>query len=227
MEKLRYNRTFKSGMATIIFCFLLFGTIAAFFVISTIQYSALVAEMESVQATIVDIDLDFHVKGPNEQEIYIVYEVDGVEYNRELKTDTKVSFSAGRGAHYSIGDKINIYYDPQDPTVIATPRSVLVGSFYMIVCLVGLALVSVSLYFVIKHHRKFLVTEEEYRKEKEDIKKTKAEEKRQKREKRIERRKKHAKVRLAAGIVLIILAAAAWAFVRFLWFGTILIAFGY
>jgi hypothetical protein len=93
--------------------------------------------MQSLEATIVDIDLDIHIRGPDEQEIYIEYEVDGITYSRELKTDTAISFTAGSGAHYSVGDKIDIFYDPQNPEIIASPRSVCVGYFCLIFALFG------------------------------------------------------------------------------------------
>ena len=56
MTKLRYNRAFKKGIAAILFCIILFGSIVVFFVISKIQYDRLVSDMESLEATIVDID---------------------------------------------------------------------------------------------------------------------------------------------------------------------------
>lgn len=174
MEKLRYNRTFKNGVFAISFCILLFSYITVFFIASKVQYDSLVSKMKPIKATIVDIDIKIHARGPNEQEIYITYEVDGVTYSRQLKTDTKISFAAGIGAHYSIGDKIDIFYDPQDPEVIASPRSVGVGYFYMFIGLIGWALVSYALFYVVKNRRKFLVTQQEYVKEKEERKKRKS-----------------------------------------------------
>lgn len=129
MEGLRYNRTFKKRLATIIFCILLFTFVVVFFVISKIQYDDLISEMNSLEATIVDVNWNTHVRGPDEQEIYIKYDVEGVTYTRKLETNTAISFSAGRGAKYSVGDKIEIYYSPQNPEIIATPRSMGVGAF--------------------------------------------------------------------------------------------------
>ena len=71
MSGMRYNKDFKSGIVAISFCILLFGTIITFFVAHSIQYKRLTADMLSVEATIIDIDFDAHLKGPNEQEIYV------------------------------------------------------------------------------------------------------------------------------------------------------------
>ncbi len=166
MEKLRYNRTFKKGLTAIVFCILLFVTVIILFVVSNVQYRRLTDEMSTVNATIVDTDLNVHVKGPNEQEIYVAYEVDGVTYSRELGTDTAISFSPGIASNYSIGDSIEILYDPDNPEVIAVPRSMDVGGVYTVVAFLGLALVLFVLFLMIKHHRGFLVTQEEYEQEK-------------------------------------------------------------
>lgn len=166
MEKLRYNKAFREGIIALIFCGLLSVACIIPSIISKIQYDNLVSNMESVEATIVDIDLDISVRGPDEQEIYITYEVDDVVYNRELSTDTKIAFAAGMEAHYSVGDKLNIFYNPQNPNEIAAPRSVYVGYGFLAIGLIFLALVMVGLLFVLKNRRKFLITEEEYENEK-------------------------------------------------------------
>ena len=85
MEKLRYNRAFQNGIVAIIFFIILFWSVIAFFVISKIQYDQLVSDMESLEATIVDVDRHVRRKGLNWQDIYIEYAVDGIVYNRELK----------------------------------------------------------------------------------------------------------------------------------------------
>ena len=166
MSKLRYSRTFKSVLASVIVGCLLFASVIVLFIVSKIQYDALISNMNSAKATIVDIDLDVHVRGPNEQEIYITYNVDGVAYSNKLKTDTTISFAAGIGAHYSVGDQIDIFYDPQNPTRIASSRSVWVGTFYSLFSLIGLVLLLFALFYLVKNSRKFLITQEEYDKEK-------------------------------------------------------------
>jgi hypothetical protein len=189
-------------------CFILSGFIITLFTVSKIQYDRLVSDMKPLKATIVDIDLDIHRKAPDEQEITIEYTVNGITYERKLETDTKVSFEAGRGAHYSVGDKVDIFYDPENPEVIAAPRSMVVGTFYFIVGLVMLTFVIFALSFVIKHRRKFLVTQEEYKKEKEDRKQKRL-------EKRKLRKKKNTKVRKVLLFVLIAILALIVAVICF------------
>ena len=227
MTKLRYNRAFKKGIAAILFCIILFGSIVVFFVVSKIQYDRLVSDMESLEATIVDIDYKVHYKGPGEQEIYIEYVVDGIVYSRELETDTTISFAAGRGAHYSIGDKVKIFYDAQNPEIIASPRSVAVGYFWLIFALLFLILVLFVLFWTIKSRRKFLVTQAEYDREGDEIKRSKSAGKKQKAQMRAERKSRHPKIRKAGRTILIILGVLFGAFIIFLLFGLFLMSIGY
>lgn len=231
MEKLRFNRTFKNAMWVIAFCILLFGGTVVFSVVAKIQYDTLVADMESVVATIVDIDLDAHIKGPDEQEIYVIYEVDGVTYNRELKTDTPISFAPGIGTDFSEGDRIRIFYDPHDPETIASSLSVRTGYFYMNLGVVGLALVLFTLGCMLKHTDRFLVTQKEYEEEGEKLRKIKLEEKRQREQQEAERQKKYAKVNAISNkickVILIIWAVLLGAFILYILFGLLLKAFGY
>lgn len=160
-------------MIVILLCYLLSISIIVFFIVSKVQYDSLISKMKSVEATIVDIDIKLNHEGPNEQKIYISYVVDGVTYSRNLETDTTISFAAGSGAHYSVGDKIDIFYDPQNPEVIASPRSIGVGYFCLFFALFSIALLSFVLFYLVKNRRKFLVTQQEYEKEKEELKKSK------------------------------------------------------
>ena len=224
MVKLRYNRVFKEGIAAILFGILLFSSIIVFFIASKIQYDRLVYDMESLEATIVDIDYVHHRRGPSEQKIYIDYVVDGIVYSRELKTDTTISFAAGRGAHYSVGDKVQIFYDPQNPEIIASPRSVGVGYFWLIFALLSLGLVLFSLWWMIKSRQKFLVTQEEYDKEGEELKKSKLTRKKLKKQMRLERSNKHHKARKIGKITLIILGSLVGAFILYILFGLLLIS---
>ena len=218
MEKLRYNRDFKKGIAAILFCVILFGFIVVFFIVSKIQYDQLVSDMESMEATIVDIDHVHHRKGPSEQKIYIDYVVDGIVYSRELKTDTTISFAAGRGAHYSVGDKVRIFYNPQNPEIIASPRSVSVGYFWLIFALFFLGLVLFALWWMIKSRRKFLVTQEEYDKEGEELKRSKLAEKQQKKQDKAERKRNNVKVKKMLKIILISVIALIGTFLLYHFF---------
>ena len=222
MSDLRYNRVFKKGMAAILFCIILFSSIVVFFVISKIQYDQLISDMESLEATIVDVDYHTSRKGLDWQEIYIEYEVGGIVYNRELKTDTKISFRAGSGAHYSVGEKVPIFYHPQNPEIIASPRSVSVGIFWLIFALFFLGLVLFALSWMLKSRQKFLVTQEEYDKEGEELKKSKLAKKQQKKQDKLERqeerKKKNKTVRKILKIVLISIVALIGAFLLFHFF---------
>ena len=203
MSNLRYNRAFKKGLAAILFCTILFSSIVVFFIVSKIQYDQLVSDMKSIEATIVDVDYHTRHKGLDWQEIYIEYEVDGIIYGRELKTDTVISFRAGSGAHYSVGEKVPIFYNPQNPEIIASPRSVSVGIFWLIFALFFLGLVLFSLWWVIKSRQKFLVTQEEYDKEGEELKKSKLAKKQQKKQDKFERKKNNFKARKILKIVIL------------------------
>lgn len=227
MTKLRYNRVFKKGIAAILFGIILFSSIVVFFIASRIQYDQLVSDMESLEATIVDVDSHVRRRGLNWQEIYIEYAVDGIVYNRELKTDTAMSFRAGSGAHYSVGEKVQIFYNPQNPEIIASPRSVSVGYFWLIFALFFLGLVLFALWWMIKSRQKFLVTQEEYDKEGEELKKSKLAEKKLKKQMRLEKRNKHPKARKIGKIILIILGSLLGAFILYILFGLLLISLGY
>ena len=227
MAKLRYNRAFKKGIAAILFCVILFSSIIVFFIAFKIQYNQLVSDMESLEATIVDVDHHVRRKGLNWQEIYIEYAVDGIVYSRELKTDTAISFRTGISAHYSVGDRVQIFYDPQNPEIIASPRSVSVGYFWLIFALFFLGLVLFALRWTIKTRRKFLVTQEEYDKEGEELKRRKMKEKQRKKQMKLERKNRHPKARKIGKIILIILGSLVGAFILYLLFGLLLISLGY
>ena len=187
MAKLRYNKTFKEGIATILFCIVLFGSIVVFFIAAKGQYDRLVSGMKSMEATIIDVDHDMHIKGPN--------------------------------------DKVPILYDPQNPEIIASPRSLGVGHFWLVVALIGLALVLVCLIAVLKNHRRYLVTREEYDKEREKLKRGKLEAKKRKKQLKLARREKYAKRRKIIKIILIILAVPVVAFILFVLLGALLMAY--
>ena len=218
MSDLRYNRVFKKGLAAILFCTVLFSSIVIFFIVFKIQYDQLVSGMKPLEATIVDVDSHVRRKGLNWQEIYIEYAVDGIVYNRELKTDTAISFRAGSGANYTVGDKVQIFYDPQNPEVIASPRSVSVGYFWLIFALFFLGLVLFALWWMIKSRRKFLVTQEEYDKEGEELKRSKVAKKQQKKQDKAERKRNNVKVKKILKIILISVIAQIGTFLLYHFF---------
>ena len=227
MSDLRYNRAFKKALAAILFGTILSSSIVVFFIVFKIQYDQLVSDMKSIEATIVDVDYHTRRKGLDWQEIYIEYEVDGIIYGRELETDTVISFRAGSGAHYSVGEKVPIFYDPQNPEIIASPRSVSVGIFWLIFALFFLGLVLFSLWWMIKSRQKFLVTQEEYDKEGDELKRSKLAEKQQKKQDKLERKSRHLKARKIGKIILIVLGSLSGAFILYLLFGLLLMSLGY
>lgn len=200
MTKMRYNRAFKKGIVAILFCIILFSSIVPFFVVSKIQYDQLVSDMKSIEATIVDVDYHARRKGLDWQDIYIEYEVDGIVYSRELGTDTVISFNVGSGAHYSIGDKIQIFYDSQNPEIIASSRSQNVGIFWLIFALLSLVFFLFLLWWMIKSRQKFLVTQEEYDKEGKRLKEAR-------KQKKLERKKNNFKVRKILKIIFFSIVA--------------------
>lgn len=165
MEKLRYNRGFKKGIRLSLIGILLIGSTFIYNYVAKIQYDNIVTNMEPLEATIIDIDERYRRRQLDEQRIYISYEVDGVVYKRLLKTDTEISVAPGVGANYYVGDKISIFYNPENPGVIAVPRSVSMGYFYMITCIIGLAFFLWLFVYLLKNKNKYLVTQEEYEKE--------------------------------------------------------------
>ena len=227
MSDLRYNRVFKKGLTAILFCTVLFSSIVVFFIVSKIQYDQLVSGMKPLEATIVDVDYHTRRKGLDWQEIYIEYEVNGIIYGRELETDTVISFRAGSGAHYSVGEKVPIFYNPQNPEIIASLRSVSVGYFWLIFALFFLCPVLFALWYVIKRRHKFLVTQEEYDKEGEELRRSKLAEKNLKKQMKLERKNRHPKARKIGKIILIVLGSLVGAFILYLLFGLLLISLGY
>ena len=224
---MRYSRTFKSGILGVLIGVLLFGSAFVYSIVATVQYYNMIPTMIPAQATVVDYDWVHHRKGPGEQEMYITYTVNGKVFERELKTDTPVSFSAGTAAFYSVSDSIDILYDPDNPAVIAVPRSMKVGYFWLVGSSLFLVLLCSLLVYTIKNSKNFLVTQDEYEKEGAERKRIKAEAKAEKKQKRMARKEKHTKARKVMKIFLIVLGIAVGLFILFLLFGTLLRLFGY
>ncbi len=167
---MRYNKTFKNGITVICVCLLILSVLLVCTIISEFQYQALTKNMLTTDAVITDIETDYHTGryslGRYEQKMQIDYTVDGKTYSRELSTDTSVAFSAGYRTHFSVGDITEIYYDPQNPNVIATPLSRSTAFGYMIFSSISLLFFWKIFALVIVSRKKFLITKEEYQKEK-------------------------------------------------------------
>ncbi len=170
MAKLKYNYEFKDKMFRILIIFFFFSFPVIFGTAEIIQYFNLVSGMKSTEANIINIELSYK-KHTNVQNIDITYEIAGITYNRELGTDTTISSPAGYGTNYSVGDKVKIFYDPDNPEIIAVPQTVKVSAIFSIIGYVGLTIALYHLVRMLKNSRKYLITQEEYIKDKEELKK--------------------------------------------------------
>ncbi len=173
MVKVRYRKGYIGGIVTIVLCVLLFGFMLAYSILAEVQFSELIENMDTTYATVTDIRTNIHRRG-HTQEMQISYTVDGKTYNRELGTDTFFSYEAGHNTSYKTGDKVKIYYDPENPMRIATKLSLNTGRYYTIIAGVGFAIVLFALACAIAARKRNIITEEEYQKEKSEKKEQKA-----------------------------------------------------
>lgn len=173
---MRYNKTFKGGIVAILLCCLLSGAILTVSMISKLQYNEITQNMITTDATITDIKTDYHSSryGGYDQEMQIVYAVDGKTYNRELATDTKIAFQAGYRTHFSVGDVVKIYYNPENPMEIATELSSEHAVNMMIFSGAFLVFMVAILVTAIITRKRFLISEKDYEKERVDKKRIKS-----------------------------------------------------
>lgn len=172
--KTRFNGDFKTKIASNIFLTLFLGFFFVGGLISICQYQNKIHGMILTEATVVDIE--WHVSSrSSRQDIYITYDINEITYNGEYKTDGMFfSSTAGWRANYSVGDTLEIFYDPNDPKKIAAPRSSYISLAFMIVGLFGCFAVVCYLVSTLKNYRNFVITHEEYEKEKEELKNIRA-----------------------------------------------------
>lgn len=112
----------KNGIVLLAVLMAVCVALMAFGIVFLAQYSAARAGMVKTVATVVDTNLSSISKYGHTQGIIVSYEVNGEKYERELGSDTSISFDAGAYAHASEGDKVNIYYDAADPNRIVAER---------------------------------------------------------------------------------------------------------
>ncbi len=176
MSRMKYSKTFWNGLIAILFCCILFGGVMTMAIVSRVQYNEITQNMLTTNATITEIKIDHHSSkyGGYDQEMQIVYVVDGHAYNRELATDTSISFEAGYRTHFSVGDVVEIYYNPDDPMEIATRLSDNHAGGMMIFSGVALAFMVAILILCVVTRKNHLITEQEYKKEKTAKKKIKS-----------------------------------------------------
>ena len=168
--KTRLNGDFKVKIASYIFLTLFLGFFFVGGLISICQYQNKIHGMILTEATIVDIE--WHVsRRTSRQDIYITYDINEITYNGEYKTDGMfLSSTAGLQAYYSVGDTLEIFYDPNDPKKIAAPRSSYISLVFMIIGLFGCFAGVYALVSTLKNYRNFVITQEEYEKEKKELK---------------------------------------------------------
>lgn len=173
MNKKRYTTEFKSKVIFTIFITLLIGFFFIGSAISLIQYYTIIGEMQSNEAKIVDIEYDPGFRRSS-KDIYITYTIDGMTYNNQYKTEGMLIDDVSFQAHYSVGDTVEIFYDPNDPNIIAAPRSATVASGWLLVSVIPTIASICSLVYTLSNSHKYLVTQEEYKNEKEELRKVRA-----------------------------------------------------
>lgn len=98
-------------------------------VLAQIQYTQFVADCETCEAVVTKTIRDTHKNNfLGLEDVYITYTVGDTEYNRMLSTDTKIVFSQVL-TNFDVGEKVTIYYKPENPAEIATPESSKNGLF--------------------------------------------------------------------------------------------------
>ena len=112
-----------------------------------IKTTAVVSKAELVEEATTDAE-------GNEVEatykVYVKYTVDGEEYEEEL----------GELSGIKKGDKMEILYNPKDPTQIAQPSNLLVSLVFLVVGIVSLIFGIVSSIKSIKKYKKLKAQEE-------------------------------------------------------------------
>lgn len=92
-------------------------------VLAQIQYTQFVADCEPCEAVVTKTIRDTHQNNfLGLEDVYITYTIGDTEYNRTLSTDTKIAFSQVL-TNFDVGEKVTIYYKPENPGKIATPES--------------------------------------------------------------------------------------------------------
>jgi heme/copper-type cytochrome/quinol oxidase subunit 2 len=143
----------KKGIIAIIFIMLMGLFFIAFYVISEIQYTNLMKIYKECEAIVTNVSVDYNRYNVGDlKTVHIKYTVDGTEYSQELSTNTGLSF--GKVAtNFDIGDITTIYYNPQNPSQIATQESNKTGMFIAIFGIVAFVFGTILLIIVIRKYR--------------------------------------------------------------------------
>lgn len=105
-------------------CIMLIGMgYVGYYIVAQIQYTQFVADCETCEAVVTKTVRDTHQNNFfGLEDVYITYTIGDTEYNRTLSTDTKIAFSQVL-TNFDVGEKVTIYYKPENPGKIATPES--------------------------------------------------------------------------------------------------------
>ena len=126
MAKLKAHKKILYPIIAFLIIALLCGDyLSGFAVLSRIQYDHITSDMNSVEATVVDITGE-HIKsirGRTTRWINVTYEVNGIIYTQELRMIVGRLFGTQEDLNYSVGDKFTVFYDPENPNEIAYPNS--------------------------------------------------------------------------------------------------------
>ena len=126
MAKLKGHKKILYPIIVFLIIVLLWGDyLSGFAVLSRIQYNHITADMNSVEATVVDIAGEYakSSRGRTTRWIYVTYEVEGVIYTQELRMIVRRLFKMQEDFYYSVGDKLTIFYDLENPNEIAYRNS--------------------------------------------------------------------------------------------------------
>jgi len=144
----------KRGIAVIVFIMLMGLGFIVSYVVTRAQYAALIADYEMCEAVVTETAPDFHpYNAAGLEDVYVVYTVDGTEYRRELSTNTGLSFGKVI-TNFEPGDRVTIYYNPENPAEIATPESNKTGLFAAGFGLVAFVFGATLFIIVIRNNRK-------------------------------------------------------------------------
>lgn len=123
------DKSKRDGVIAIVFVMLLGFAIIGSFVASQVEYAEGKKDMKQCKATVTSVTkiLDRHnVFGL--KNVMIKYTVDGVEYQRDLSSNTGISFK-GNITNLKEGDKVEINYNPDDPMIISSETTQTTGLF--------------------------------------------------------------------------------------------------
>lgn len=143
----------KQGIIAITFMMLLGLILMSSYVVSEFQYLNNVTNMKECEATVTSIKTDINRYNiSNLKTVYVKYTINNVEYNQELSTNTGISFGK-IVTPMKIGNKIIIYYNPQNPTQISSKITQNTGLFIAIFGLVTFIFGLVLLIIIIKSRK--------------------------------------------------------------------------